>query len=167
MVLAVAAGVFLVLRRHFETARWWRPALAALLLCWVAVILFGTLGSRATGSEHASPSLIPLASYYAVLTGKNPELLRSNFMNAALFFPAGLLAIGLFPRRLGRGRRLLLAVAMLALLSASIECGQYLFHLGLTEADDLLHNTLGAAVGAGIGILKPTAPPNKSRESSL
>jgi len=45
------------------------------------------------------------------------------------------------------------AVAFGAALSLAMEAGQYVFALGLTDIDDLIMNTPGAAVGVGVAKL--------------
>ena len=68
--------------------------------------------------------------------------------NIALFFPLGacLVVMGQHSRhvRFGRGGTILLAMA----LSLGIETTQYLFSLGFSDVDDVVFNTLGAALGA-------------------
>lgn len=95
-----------------------------------------------------NPELIPFHSYRAVLDGGNRELFRSNFMNVVLFYPAGLLACELLPKDWRRAQKLILTVVPFALISAGIEVCQYRFALGQAEVDDVIHNTLGALIGA-------------------
>lgn len=66
--------------------------------------------------------------------------------NIAFFVPVGVLAYVVF----GRAWK---AVAFGAALSLAMEAGQYVFALGLTDIDDLIMNTLGAAVGVGVAKL--------------
>ncbi|MEX3505573.1 VanZ family protein [Corynebacterium sp. LK2510] len=66
--------------------------------------------------------------------------------NIAFFVPVGVLAYVVF----GRAGR---AIAFGALLSLAMELGQYIFALGLTDIDDLIMNTLGAALGVGVAKL--------------
>ena len=60
-------------------------------------------------------------------------------LNILLFIPLGFLL----------GRKGWKAVFLGFLFSAFIECAQYLFLLGYCEADDVLNNTIGTAVGFG------------------
>lgn len=65
--------------------------------------------------------------------------------NIMLFLPLGILVYQL----VGSLRCTVLAGF---LLSLSIEILQYIFSLGVTDTDDLLLNTLGAWIGAGLAI---------------
>lgn len=60
--------------------------------------------------------------------------------------PGGVLAFVVF----GRAWK---ALAFGTALSLAMEVGQYIFALGLTDIDDLIMNTLGAAVGVGVAKL--------------
>ena len=61
-------------------------------------------------------------------------------LNILLFIPLGFL-LGV------KGWK---AILFGFLLSAFIECAQYLFLLGYCEADDVLNNTIGTVVGIGV-----------------
>ena len=119
-----------------------------LLICWIAVILVSTLYTR-EASVH-SPSVVPLHSYFEAVKTGNKEIYRSNLMNVILFFPIGLLQECCFSSR----KSAVITAAVLALvLSVGIECSQYWLHLGRPEADDVLHNVLGALLGAAAPFL--------------
>ena len=135
-----AALVFSAFCRACADRRWLRPGLAAVFGIWLAAVLLTTIFSRTP--RVGSANWLPLDTYRRVLQGDTTELLRSALMNVALFFPAGLLSAALLPR--GSGRRMVLGFA---LFSLAIEVGQDLFQLGFAEMDDVLHNTLGAALG--------------------
>ena len=97
--------------------------------------------------------MIPFHSYRAVIAGENKEILRSNFMNVVLFYPAGLFACELLPKSWSRAKRVILVAVLFALVSAGIEFCQYHFALGQAEVDDVIHNALGALIGALIGTM--------------
>lgn len=63
--------------------------------------------------------------------------------NMIWFFPLGILGPLLFPRLRKCGRLLLLAL----LLSGAIELGQWCFSTGVSDVDDIILNTAGAALG--------------------
>lgn len=97
--------------------------------------------------------LCPFHSYAAVWNGETTEILRSNFMNVVLFYPLGLLLYAGLPERWAFGLRLLLIGLLGMAVSAGIECCQYFFCLGAAEIDDVIHNSLGAVLGALPGAL--------------
>ena len=123
-----------------------RTVLIGLLTLWAAAVLYTTLGIR-TPSDPKPACWIPFQSYRNVYHGANPELLRSNFMNVLLFFPAGALLAALV--RNTKKHRLLAAfgVILLGLFSFGIELMQMRYHLGWPEADDVVHNLIGAWMG--------------------
>ena len=154
LLLALSAG-YLCLRRLLARRRLWRPAIALLLLAWLAVIVSATLVGRGGMLSPPEPKLLPFHSYRAVLAGESWELLRSNFMNAVLFYPAGLLGCDLLPEGWSRKRRIFVGAGLCVLLSLGIECSQYLFSLGQAEADDVIHNGLGSLLGGAVCEILP------------
>lgn len=74
-------------------------------------------------------------------------MIRTNFMNVALFYPAGLLSASLLPDKWPRLQKILSAAILFALFSAVIEYTQFFCALGKPEVDDVIHNTLGAILG--------------------
>ena len=139
---AMAALGMCLLGRRFCRRSWWRKLLGSLLLLWTMAVLYATVVSRSGGS-YGSFEIVPLHSYREVLETGKREILRSSFMNGLLFFPAGLLGAALLPRR-----KILWLVFCVAMFSLTIELIQFYLHLGNGEIDDILHNTLGALVGA-------------------
>ena len=49
--------------------------------------------------------------------------------------------------------KLIVSLSIGLLLSASIETIQLVSHRGLFEFDDIVHNTIGTAIGVGLNIL--------------
>ena len=147
LMIAVSA-VFLMLRRFLGKTRFWRVAIALLFSAWFMVTVTSTLICRKPEINAGEPQLIPFHSYRAVRSGGNKELLRSNFMNIVLFYPAGLLLFELLPRSRKRITRIFIVVGLLAAMSAVIEICQYRYALGVAEMDDVMHNTIGAFLGA-------------------
>lgn len=140
--------IWIRLQQRCARCRWLRPGLWAALLLWCAVVLWVTILTRSPGTVYP-PEWIPFHSYREVFTGGNEELLRSNFMNAVLFYPAGVLMASLLPESRPKGRKLLLLALAVALFSLAIEGCQLCLALGEPEIDDVLHNTVGAVLGAG------------------
>ena len=163
LIIVVSAG-YLILRQWLENKRFWRPVIALLFLAWLAVIAVATLTDRTPGLIPTKPELIPFHSYRAVMAGENKEILRSNFMNVVLFYPAGLLACELLPKRWSRTKRVILVTVLFALVSVGIEFCQYHFALGQAEIDDVIHNTLGALIGALVCTINLKWKPYKSKD---
>ena len=155
LLIIITSAVYLVLRQHFRENRFGRPGTVLLLLACLMAIAVITLTSRVSGMTPNTPELLPFHSYRTVMAGENPELLRSNFMNAVLFYPAGLLGCDLLPEGWSRKRRIFVGAGLCVLLSLGIECSQYLFSLGQAEADDVIHNGLGSLLGGAVCEILP------------
>ncbi len=145
---ALLAAAGLVMLAHIvgqaagRSSRW--PL--AVKLAWVygVFILMITLLSRESGSGGRA-ELVPFWSWYRVLILHRSSLLWQILLNILLFAPLGtLLALG--------GRRKRRIVLAGALLSAAVETAQLVFRLGLFEWDDMIHNTLGALLGAVVAL---------------
>ena len=146
VLLVVATWCFLRLQNRLHARIWWKLFLLSCLLGSIAVILHQTVWNRGGASENVL-YLIPFHSYREVVNGGNPEILRSNFMNVILFYPAGLLAASLLPRKWSGWLRVVLLILLLVGFSAGIEYYQYSYQMGLTEIDDVIHNSMGALIG--------------------
>ena len=163
LIIVVSAG-YLILRQWLGDKRLWRPVIALLFLAWLVVIAVATLTDRTPDLIPTEPELIPFHSYRAVIAGENKEILRSNFMNVVLFYPAGLFACELLPKSWSRAKRVILVAVLCALVSAGIEFCQYHFALGQAEVDDVIHNALGALIGALISTIPVKWKPEKLKK---
>lgn len=147
MLYAVCAAlIFCTLYRKWCDRCWLRVCIGLALIAWFAAVLWLTV-LRRNGEGSYSVSWIPLHTYWRVLCGESPDLLRSAYMNAVLFYPAGLLLGGMMPQKWSFRRGMLYTVLVFMLFSLSIELCQYFLQLGTAEIDDVLHNTLGAGLG--------------------
>ena len=153
MLILLTTVAFFFLRENLNHSQYWKMSIIILLACWIAVVLFATVWQRTKDTNALEPVLQPFASYLAVINGGTKELLRANFMNAVLFYPAGLLGVEALPKRWRKLWSIVLITAIFALVSFGIEYTQYRFGMGVPEADDLIHNTLGVLVG---GIVSKT-----------
>lgn len=103
---------------------------------YIAAVLWITLLSR-IGDEYRG-FLLPFHSYVEILKGEWRPLLE-NIGNIALFIPLGVALKW-------SGVKNVKKAGLLA--SLLIEVLQFTFALGTFECDDLIHNTLGAVIGA-------------------
>lgn len=140
--------------------KWQNIIVIVSLAASAALILWLTLFSRlGTESRLFKP---PFWSYRAILNGSGKALLE-DIGNIVLFIPIGV-AITLF---LGVSAKQSLLIGFT--LSLAIESCQWFFWLGVFEVDDLLHNTIGAGIGAFLVLqtFLGTALKQGSRKKSL
>lgn len=154
-LLLFATAGFLLTYKRWREKPWTGKLVTAVLFCWITIVIYITIGDR-TGSRPMQVNLIPFHSYREVLAGGNPEIYRSNFMNAVLFYPAGLLATALLPEKWPRWIKCVLVVLVFGALSVGIEYVQYTYALGRCEIDDVIHNTAGALVGSLAALWMPS-----------
>ena len=106
---------------------------------YCAVILYLTLFDRSAGTER----IANLRLFWSYELFHDPQYRWQIYMNVFLFIPFG------FFVPWATGKNLLNTVLFGVLLSGAIELCQYMFKLGLSEIDDVLHNALGTALGYG------------------
>lgn len=138
--------VWVCVRHRFSRCRWLRWGLGSTLALWIAAVLWITILRRAPGTA-SPPELIPFHSYRELFAAGSTEIIRTNFMNVALFYPAGLLTASLLPDPMPGWKRTLLAGIAFALFSLVIEYLQFAYALGKPEIDDVIHNTFGVFLG--------------------
>ena len=105
---------------------------------YITAVLWITLFSRI--GQQIREFLWPFYSYGEIING-NWQFLYENIANVILFVPLGIMLECVGTKKL---KNVLLIAFMASLL---IETSQAVFSLGTFECDDLLHNTIGAAVG--------------------
>lgn len=154
-LLIAATWIFVRLWEAFRRRWQWRLFLSAVLFAFTLVIVYLTISQR-DGASNTAVFLVPFHSYREVLAGGNPEIYRSNFMNAVLFYPSGLLLTALLPKKWRGWCRCILVVLLFAALSAGIEYVQFHFGLGWCEIDDVIHNTAGALAGSLAALWVPS-----------
>ncbi len=150
MYLSVYFGmIFNALWGRFAQRYRWRAYCGTLLGAWACAVLWVTVFSRQPGSI-SQVHWLPLSTYWRFLNGENSELMRSLFMNVLLFFPGGLFCAGLTTQKPQSTRAVVARLLAFGLFSLGIELAQGLLELGTAEADDVLHNILGAAAGFAV-----------------
>ena len=154
ILLAIATWICLRLKERFQNLWVCRLLFLATFIGFTSVILHLTISTRDVSATD-SLLLVPFHSYREVLAGGNPEIYRSNFMNAVLFYPAGLLATVLLPEKWPGWCKCILVILVFGALSAGIEYVQYTYALGRCEIDDVIHNTAGAFIGSLAALLMP------------
>ena len=117
---------------------------AGLMLVEYIILLFCSTLYFRQSVESQGYNFTPFWSYFAIQEGKL-KLLPENIMNLVVFVPVGLL-LGCVFRNMTFLRVLLIGAA----ISITIETLQYFYHRGFAETDDVMHNTLGCAIGYGL-----------------
>ena len=157
LLLAAFTGLYYLAMAKLSRRRLWKPAVILLLLIWAASAAAQTVFQR-TPDVFRQPVWEPFQSYAdALKAGGRIELLRSNFMNTVFFYPAGVLLVSLLPEKWPFPVRLLIVLILFTGLSLAIELAQYHYHLGLAQTDDVIHNALGAFIGAAVFLSAPKA----------
>lgn len=123
------------------TTKWKNAFALVVLAALIALVLWITLFSRiGSDARNAYP---PFWSYRAIASG-SLRILFEVIGNVLLFIPIGIVAALVLHFKLWQ------TIALGFCLSLLIECSQWFFWLGAFEIDDLLHNTIGAALGAAL-----------------
>ncbi|MDH3250707.1 MAG: VanZ family protein [Acidimicrobiia bacterium] len=120
-------------------------ALAVLLLWSLAVVRLTLFPLKIVLYDwHASINAVPFASMLQLVTETNPTVARYNILgNIALFVPFGVLLPLLFDRL----RTLLPVLWRVAVISGTIELAQLASRARATDVDDVILNSVGAALG--------------------
>jgi glycopeptide antibiotics resistance protein len=119
---------------------------AALLLVEYIFLLFCSTVFYRTTSELRKYDFHPFWSYKAIQEGR-ADLLPENIMNVVVFVPVGFLLGFRIQDSSFTIRKALLVALMGCGISVTIEALQFLLKRGFSEVDDVMHNTLGCAIG--------------------
>ena len=114
---------------------------AVMAVIAIGAILYITVLTRS--ESGAGADFIPFSSFERAKI--QPEIYRSMLMNTFLFEPLGLALP--FALKGSTAKRVLLAIMIGFALSFVVEMIQYFFSLGMAEADDVICNTVGTAIG--------------------
>ena len=96
--------------------------------------------------ENRGMILQPFREFEAMMNGAHFFWFKQIFLNILLFVPFGIL----LPMVSRCFKDPIITVAAGCLISGTIEIMQYITGRGLTEVDDVIMNTIGAAVGVVI-----------------
>lgn len=121
-------------RRHYRLIVWCN------LIGYIIIIYYVTLFSRVSKDVIRYDFHI-FWSYKAIFDGRE-DLILEHILNVLLFIPLGSLLWCLLKRK-----RWWKALEVGCLLSLSIEFTQLVLKRGLSELDDVFHNSLGAIIG--------------------
>ena len=143
-MIGLVFGIFAFVLYHREKLALRSFISVPLLAFYLSFIATITIVARIP-SHNAQYRLILFWSYKAIAAGQS-DLIAEVFWNVVLFIPIGILLMLLVTHRF----RFVLSFGCGLFLSACIEVIQLVFHRGLFEFDDMVHNTLGTLIGIGI-----------------
>lgn len=113
------------------------------LLCFYLVMLFGVTLLNRTPEEHIRMDLELFWSYKKTFRESDILLGKQIFYNILALVPWGILIPAIYENM--RSWKKVVFSGMV--LSIFIEGSQLIFRCGLCELDDVMNNTLGAAIG--------------------
>ena len=141
MVIAVIMMIYLIRKEKMNKLQ----ALAILAeVIFLGIVFASTVFTR-TGSVRQY-ELVPFWSWRDIIRYHDRQLLKENFLNCILLFPAG----ALLPLIMNHKVKWQHALAFGVLVSAVIESSQLIMMRGLFEWDDMIHNGLGCMIGCVI-----------------
>lgn len=139
----IALVLFLLL---FKT---WKKVSISLLITYCFLIFATTVLAR-TSQDNVSYNLTPFRLFEINEWWTNHDLMLQIKANILMFVPIGfllMLAGRVFKGKLVRALFAIVSIIASFSFSVLIEYMQYRFHRGLCEADDVIHNTIGAVIG--------------------
>lgn len=113
-----------------------------LIYIFLFVVFASTVFTRRPTPE-ARYELQLFWSYRYVVENHSRAMLEEILLNCALLMPLGIL----LPFAMDRVKGVWFPLLTGLLVSSCIEICQLVFHLGLFEWDDMIHNTLGCVIG--------------------
>ena len=153
-----------------------RVALYIVLVVYIIGYLYFAFLSRESGSE-SRVNIVPFQSYVHLFDGSlDSERFATTFkaiglestspavgmlLNILLYYPLGYLLPILFPKL--KPKHIILIGC---LCSIATEATQYLLKMGWCETDDVIHNTLGTAIGMWVWHLQSKRL-NKQKSNEL
>ena len=126
----------------FCEKKWYKRICCGAFIGYFLVVFCHTVLLRTSTAEPYGIIFVPFNSLKYAFQG-NEEGFRTCFMNMLLFYPFGCLFFGINKIKKRKG---IIYFCIGLLISLIIETLQYVFNLGLAEADDLIFNTLGVII---------------------
>ena len=139
IIIVVCCIVLVLYYTRINYVMFVRKASIYMFIGYVALILCTTIIFR-TESDEMRYVLCPFKSYIGLYN----RVLAQNILNIVLFMP-----IGFFAGAALKKKHILNALKIGVGLSLSIEVAQLLSRRGICNIDDVIHNTLGCAIGFG------------------
>jgi glycopeptide antibiotics resistance protein len=143
LVVAVVIGIIAFVFYRKEIIKLRSSIAVPLLAFYLSFVATITVIARIP-SHKAQYQLAVFWTYRAIANGET-HYCAEIFWNIILFIPIGFLLMLLLTHK----HSWITALITGLLMSVSIEVIQLVFHRGLFEFDDIIHNTLGTVIGIG------------------
>ena len=137
IIIVVCNIVLILYYTRINNRMFVRKASIYMFIGYVALVLCTTIIFR-TESDEMRYVLCPFKSYIGLYN----RVLAQNILNIVLFMP-----IGFFAGAALKKKHILNALKIGVGLSLFIEVAQLLSRRGICNIDDVIHNTLGCAIG--------------------
>lgn len=138
LTLFASVLVFFLMQRYVPNQN--KQIQKICLIEYVIIVISSTIVFR-TSADDYDYNFTPFWSYYQIKHNLRPYLVYENLLNVILFIPIGLLVASI------QSAKLYVALLFGCIFSICIEICQFVFKCGLCEVDDIIHNTIGAAIG--------------------
>lgn len=144
ITLILLFGGILVVVWLYKAGRIGRHSRNTAILWWVYTLflLYITVIGRYSFEDWRS-QLAPFESYRSYFSTGNVSELRAIILNVVIFISFGALTADLFKEK----RTVPTALIAGFVFTIIIEITQFITHTGTFETDDIIHNTIGAALG--------------------
>lgn len=137
IIIVVCNIVLILYYTRINNRMFVRKASVYMFIGYVALVLCTTIIFR-TASDEMRYVLCPFKSYIGIYN----KMLAENILNIVLFMPIGFLAGAALKKK-----HILNALKIGVGLSLFIEVIQLISKRGVCNIDDVIHNTLGCAIG--------------------
>ena len=137
IIIAICSIVLVLYYTRINYRMFVRKASVYMFIGYVGLVLCTTIIFR-TESDEMKYSLSPFRCYIGLYN----KMLAQNILNIVLFMP-----IGFFAGAALRKKHILNAIKIGVVLSLFIEVIQLISRRGVCNIDDVIHNTLGCAIG--------------------
>lgn len=143
IIIIVCNIVLILYYTRINNRMFVRKASVYMFIGYVVLVLCTTIIFR-TESDEIKYVLCPFKSYIGIYN----KMLAQNILNIMLFIPIGFLAGAAFKKK-----HIMNALKIGIGLSLFIEVTQLISKRGVCNIDDVIHNTLGCAIGFAVFLL--------------
>lgn len=144
LFLLAVSVIYIAIKNLLARNIFLNSIIAISFVIYLCLMIYTALIDRNISTGSSDYCLIPFHSYYRFFNG-NRDIMQQSIMNIAFFYPFGFLLSCLDMEFINKRKWIIVVFAFI--ISFCIESLQYIFLLGYAEVDDIIHNTLGAAIG--------------------